>query len=41
VNEVLVAGSGVTIDQSALRVWAQVPAAGEPVDGRVTIWVSP
>lgn len=25
----------------SLRVWAQVPGAGEPVSGRVTIWVNP
>jgi len=25
----------------SLRVWAQVPAAGEPVSGRATVWVNP
>ncbi len=30
-----------TASSTELRVWAQVPAAGEPVDGRVTIWLSP
>ena len=25
----------------SLHVWAQVPAAGEPVSGRATVWVSP
>ncbi|HLE38478.1 MAG TPA: PBP1A family penicillin-binding protein [Acidimicrobiia bacterium] len=41
VDVILVADPGAAIDPESLTVWAQLPAAGEPVDGRVTIWVSP
>ena len=41
VDEVLVTGSGASFDESSLHVWAQVPAAGESVDGKVTIWITP
>ncbi len=33
--------SPVTAPDTPLWVWAQVPLAGEPVDGRITIWLSP
>jgi penicillin-binding protein 1A len=41
VDVVVATGTTAGVDQALLRVWAQVPAAGEPVDGRVTIWLSP
>jgi penicillin-binding protein 1A len=41
VDVVIATGSGSALDPATLRVWAQVPAAGEPVEGLVTIWLSP
>ncbi len=41
VEVVVVSDPGTTIDPATFTVWAQLPSAGEIVDGRVTIWVSP
>ena len=41
VAEVFIAASGTSSAATPLRVWAQAPAPGEPVDGKVTIWLSP
>jgi penicillin-binding protein 1A len=41
VDVVVATGTSSILDPAALRVWAQVPAAGEPVTGHVTIWLSP
>lgn len=41
VDVVIATGTSSVLDPATLRVWAQVPAAGEPVEGHVTIWLSP
>lgn len=41
VTVVLVTTPGPPPDPERLTVWAQLPAAGEPVDGTITVWLTP